>query len=296
MKFRTIVLGVAGAVFLVGISISSASFFLASAFQEASAQSRVLMSSMRYQMTADMYHDSMRGIVYRAMYASTTGDAAMASQANGEVVEYAQAFRDAIAAQGPLDLPEDIRAALGTVAAPLDGYISSAQLIVDKAGKAGAEAAKAQLADFETAFSTLEDAMANISDAIEAANVRAIKGAGDIAIFSDIANWSGIGITLMLVAAMLALSQRFVTRPLVAMTRTMQRLAEGDTQAMAEQQQPVAEIGAMAAALAVFREALASRANLTREAEANSRMTASKAAETLALNKSQFQSARRHRL
>jgi methyl-accepting chemotaxis protein len=286
MKFRTIVLGVSGAVFLVGISITGASFYVASAFQNASDQSRVLMSSMRYQMTADMYHDSMRGIVYRAMYAATAGDAAMASQANGEVAQYAQSFRDAIVAQGPLALPDEIRAALGTVAAPLDNYISSAQSIVGTAAKDGADAAKSQLPDFETAFSTLATAMAKISDAIEAANVKAAKGAENIADLANIADWSGIGITMALVAAMLALSQQFVTRPLVAMTRTMQRLADGDTEAKAEQRQPVAEIGAMAATLGVFREALVSRAKMSKEAEANTSMTASKAAETAALNKS----------
>ncbi len=35
------------------------------------------MSSMRDHMTADMMHDSMRGVVFRAMYAAVNADAAM---------------------------------------------------------------------------------------------------------------------------------------------------------------------------------------------------------------------------
>jgi len=286
MKFRSIVLGVAGAVLVAGAVISGASFFVASKFEAVSGESRVLMSSMRHQMTADMFHDSMRGIVYRAMYAATVNDQAMAAETQGEVEEYGNAFRAEIAAQAPLALPEDVRAALGTVAGPLDSYISSAQSIVATAATEGVDRARGQLADFEAAFTTLEGAMSKISDTIQTANDRATQSAEAVAMFSDFANWGGIVNTLGLVTAMLLLSGRFVTRPLIALTQTMQRLADGDTNARPEERQPVTEIGAMARTLGVFREALVNRGVLAREAEDSARVIAGKAAEAAALNTS----------
>ena len=75
MKFGTIVAGVCGAVLLTGAVMSGSSFLVGKSFTDVRAVSGALMSSMREQMTADMMHDAMRGVVYRALYAAASGDA-----------------------------------------------------------------------------------------------------------------------------------------------------------------------------------------------------------------------------
>jgi len=66
----------------------------------------------------------------------------------------------------------------------------------------------------------------------------------------------------------------------------MRRLAEGDLSAAADDRQAVDEIGAMAATLKVFADALRSRAELASGAEASARLDAKRAAESANLNRS----------
>ena len=69
IRFRSLVMALCAALLAIGVIVSGASFYVSAAFKDSGARSETLMSSMRDHMTADMLHDSMRGIVFRAMYA-----------------------------------------------------------------------------------------------------------------------------------------------------------------------------------------------------------------------------------
>ena len=110
LTFRSIVLGVCSVVLVIGLAVSGASFYVSSGFKQASQQTDVLMSAMRNHMTGDMYHDSMRGVVFHALYAGAVNDPAMAKEVSVEVREFADRFREILVDQKALDLPPAIRA------------------------------------------------------------------------------------------------------------------------------------------------------------------------------------------
>ncbi len=168
LKF--IVRTVCCAVLVIGLCITGVNFWVSNQFKEASLRSETLMTSMRHHMTSDMMHDTMRGVVYKVMYAGTIGDTAMIREVLAETGEYSAQFRGEIAAQHDLDLPADVRVALTEVAGPLDGYIGTAENIgkLVAAGRSGE--ATAALPAFNESFSRLEGAMSDMSDAIETAN------------------------------------------------------------------------------------------------------------------------------
>ncbi|MDB5588924.1 MAG: hypothetical protein JWP26_3894 [Devosia sp.] len=286
MKFATMVACLSGAVLLTGALMSGSSFYVGNAFVKAGEASSVLMVSMREQMTADMMHDAMRGVVYRSLYAALAADTAMAAETTSELTEYSQAFHTAIDAQGDLDLPADIRSALDAIAVPLDGYITSAETLVGLASAGKVADAEAQLPAFEAAFGTLETGMSDVSDTIEGDNARATVAASAVGLLSSVTSWVGAGLIGLLVLMLVLLSGKFVTRPLVGMTASMGRLVEGDLSVTANDKQAIDEIGAMAGALRVFAEALRSRAELTSSAEASARLDAQRAAESANLNRS----------
>ncbi|MDB5536150.1 MAG: hypothetical protein JWQ65_1025 [Devosia sp.] len=286
MKFATMVACLSGAVLLTGALMSGSSFYVGNAFVKAGEASSVLMVSMREQMTADMMHDAMRGVVYRSLYAALAADTAMAAETTSELTEYSQAFHTAIDAQGDLDLPADIRSALDAIAVPLDGYITSAETLVGLASAGKVADAEAQLPAFEAAFGTLETGMSDVSDTIEGDNARATVAASAVGLLSSVTSWVGAGLIGLLVLMLVLLSGKFVTRPLVGMTASMGRLLEGDLSVTANDKQAIDEIGAMAGALRVFAEALRSRAELTSSAEASARLDAQRAAESANLNRS----------
>ena len=102
IRFGTIAVGLSVVVLAVGLAIAGSSLWVSNGFKRSGAESATLMSSMRDHMTADMMHDSMRGVVFRAMYAALNNDPAMLADARAEVDEYGGIFRDSIAA---LSLP-----------------------------------------------------------------------------------------------------------------------------------------------------------------------------------------------
>ena len=286
MRFGTIVAGVCATVLLTGSVLIGSSFFVGRAFEAARDESSTLMTSMRQQMFADMMHDTMRGVVYRSLYAANVGDSAMSAAATAEIAEYGASFTDAIAAQDALQLPADIRASLDTVAAPLEAYIGTANAIVAQAASGEADAAKAALPDFEASFSVLEEAMAGVSDTIEAGNVRNNAQSEAATMLSRVASLGGLAVIIALATAMLLLSRRFIVMPMTVMTTSMQGLADGQLEVSVPERQPVSEMAAMASTLSVFRDALRSRAELAANADVSTRLTARRAEQSAQLNRS----------
>ena len=92
---------------------------MAGSFMQVGRETNILMQALRAHMTADMLHDSLRGVVFRALYGGVTQDRAMSQSAIEELAEYGGAFRDAIAREDALDLPEELRLKIETVATPL---------------------------------------------------------------------------------------------------------------------------------------------------------------------------------
>lgn len=215
----------------------------------------MIAESIRHHMEGDMMHDALRGDVLLALKASAAGDAAELDAVKQEVADHANSFREAVAANESLPLPEDISATLQALKPNLDSYINSAKNIVAVAGQDPASA-NAQFADFMTAFEALEEDMGTASDQIQAA-------ADDIN--STAAAQRG-QLQLLLVAALLAsagivglfsfLTIRAVVTPINEMSNAMNTLAKGNTSVTIPATGRKDEIGAMASSVLVFKTSM----------------------------------------
>ena len=128
----------------------------------------MIAESIRHHMEGDTMHDALRGDVLLALRASAAGDTAELDAVNQEVADHANAFREAIAANEELTLPEDVRATLEAIKPNLDAYINAAKNIVATAGQ-DPVSANAQFPEFMTSFETLEADMGAAADEIQAA-------------------------------------------------------------------------------------------------------------------------------
>ena len=122
---RWVVMALGALIVGIGVLFSGLNYIVSSSFKQSTTQSEILMSSMRSHMTADMMHDSLRGVVFHAMYAGATADAAMIAASQAELAEYSAEFRASIAAQDQLDVPASVKAAATAVKEPLDGYLKA---------------------------------------------------------------------------------------------------------------------------------------------------------------------------
>jgi methyl-accepting chemotaxis protein len=284
VKFGAVVMVLSVVVLAVGLGVAGSSLWVSNDFKGTSADSATLMSAMRNQVTADMYHDTLRGVVFRAMYAALNNDAGMGKDAQVELKEYSQDFRDQIDAQKPLNLPPAVRTAIDGLQAPLDDYIAGAASVVDKAVSGDVDGAKAALPGFDDKFKALEGKMDAASNSIEAYNDQLTNRAMSVARSADIANWGGVAVTLILGIAMVLLSRRFVSKPLTAATSTLSRLADGEVDVDVNPRQAITELAEMSRTVEVFRDAIRSRMELTKQADAAAALNVNRVEQTSALN------------
>jgi len=284
MRFGIMAMLLSGTVLVVGLGVVGGSLWVSEAFKQSSADSTTLMSALRNQMTADMYHDSMRGVVYREMFAALYNDAELLQAAQVETYDYSQKFLDAIEAQKPLDLPPNIRKATDDLAEPLNAYISAAQGLVDKAAEGNVQGAADSLKGFDDTFRKLEVSMAAASDAIEAEHTRVVGQTMSLATIANIINYAGLAVILLLSGAIAFLSQRMVARQLVTTTNNLTRLASGDLEVETGKAQLITELEAIDGAIEVFRDALRNRDELSRVADEAAIATKARVTETTALN------------
>jgi methyl-accepting chemotaxis protein len=278
------VLAQSAALLLIGLLIAGAGFFVSSNFDRSSTHAQTMMASMRAHMTADMLHDSLRGVVLRSLYAGSRADFTTVKATAVQVQEYADAFRATVARQDTLDVPPAVRAALEGVRAPLEAYLAEAIAIVEMVNKLKMIDAQKELPAFDEAFAALEDDMSAVSDAIEGANAAQLSGTAGDAQMAQIINWGGLGLILVLVVATVVLSRMTMIAPLSRMTGDFNRLADGDLEVEAQGNHVVTEINALAKVLGVFREALRNRDMLAGEAEVSARQVAARANAAASLN------------
>ena len=141
------------------------------------------------------------------------------------------------------------------------------------------------LPEFDASFTTLEVAMASVSDMITAGERRNEQSSQGARTLSQVVNTGGLVVILLLAGAMVVLGQRFVTKPIAAMTRNMGELADGKLDVAIAAQQTIAEISAMSKALQIFQGALRSRAALAASADVTSQRDALRHSQSSQLNK-----------
>ncbi len=284
LRFHTVVLLVAGAIVAYGLLLTTMSAWTSAKFTDAGERSLTMLTSMREHMTADMMHDGLRGVVFRAMYAAEKNDATMLAQAKNEIGEYGGIFRNALSAQDALDLPQTVRTSLAAVKAPLDAYIAKAEELIDTAIKGDRVTAEAGLADFDATFKGLENVMSSVSDAIEAATKTVTADASASSQSAQFVDIASLVLTLVLGVALVLLSRKFISGPLVKMTKAMRDLAGGMHDIDTSGVQRIGEIQAMQGVIGTYKNALADRSRLAVEAEQSSARTEAKAKEVDALN------------
>jgi methyl-accepting chemotaxis protein len=242
---------------LVAIAFSvlqgGVSLLVTRAFQAGGEQSAALMTSMRHHMTADMMHDNLRGIVFRALYGVAVKDAEMAAEAGKDIGESAATFRKEIAAQDPLDLPDPVRKALGSVKAPLEAYISAGEALVKQAQQGKLDEARAALPAFLTAFKTLETEMARVAEAIEQANSSQVEDGAAFARQITIFNIVLLGLGVLLYLTLVLQFHKRILRPIGEVSAALAALARGDLEERKMPESRVEEVANLTQSLQHFR-------------------------------------------
>ncbi len=283
IAFSTVFLFLGAMMLTLGLTLTTLTVVSSNAFRKASDDGVVILATLRDHLTADMYHDGMRGLVYKALFSGATLKMAGTESAVVDLKAMAERFTAIVTAERDLGLPEQVRAGIEELRAPLNSYIAAAEAIGELALGGKNSDAQELLPAFEVAFTTLEASMLSLTDTIEAANLAVQEeaaGASQLAFYGVVA---ALVLSLAVVIAMVVTTNRLVSRPIVQMITALRALSNGDTKIAISGVMRITEIATMQGVMGTYRDALEDRGRLVVETEAANAIVAKRTIETNAL-------------
>ncbi|WDU64981.1 methyl-accepting chemotaxis protein [Pseudomonas poae] len=164
IKLRLMLLIATG--LLTALIMSLAGYLGNTRMGDAVQNNEVSMTVLRNHMEADMMHDALRADVLSAMLVGLDKSTSTRAEVSNSLKEHAEHFRQVLADNLKLPLDDALKANLEKIKPSLDTYVNAGERIVALALD-NPEAARAELGNFNAAFSQLEDQMASLSELIE---------------------------------------------------------------------------------------------------------------------------------
>ncbi|NKM20208.1 HAMP domain-containing protein [Rhizobium laguerreae] len=255
------------AIFALAGGATGVGIWSASILSENNAEVARTAHILRNHMQADMMHDALRSDVLASLLASNPAAGIDVDTVKADLAEHEASFREMLDANKALAADDKTKTILASVEPPLLAYIASATQIVELAGKDPTAAMKA-LPDFMAQFSTLEAAMEQAGDQITAASEEISNRSSDINASVDIVLEALLASAALFAFGLYFLTRKTVTKPILSLSGDMQRLAGGDTAIACTGIGRTDEIGTMASAVEVFRQAAIANKQLEKDAEA----------------------------
>ncbi len=221
---------------------------------------------LRNHMQADMMHDALRADVIASLLASNPDAGISYKDVKQDLAEHVASFRAMIAENKDLATDPDTQQVLKGVEPPMLAYVEGASKIVGIA-ESEPTAAMAALPDFMEQFTALETAMEVAGDNIEkvAQNIGAESKDTSVLIYYVL--YSLLILAVLFSGLMFFVFRRTMSKPILALSTDMTQLAAGNTDISGTGIGRKDEIGLMAAAVEVFRQAVISKKRIEEEAE-----------------------------
>ncbi|MCV9943961.1 HAMP domain-containing protein [Rhizobium sp. WYCCWR 11279] len=255
------------AIFALAGGAAGVGIWSASILSENNAEVARSAQILRNHMQADMMHDALRSDALASLLASNPAAGIDPAAVKADLAEHEASFREMLDANKALAVDDKTKTILAGVERPLLAYIASATQIVELAGKDPTAAMKA-LPEFMAQFSTLEAAMEQAGDQITAASEEISNRSSDINASVDIVLEALLASAALFAFGLYFLTRKTVTKPILSLSGDMQRLAGGDTAIACTGIGRTDEIGTMASAVEVFRQAAIANKQLEKDAEA----------------------------
>ena len=237
---------------LISLGVNGFALWVQQRMSDQIGSQYLALQAVRNHLEGDMMHDALRADVFGALLSASDPAVAKPEDVKADLAEHLGNFQDAVEANRALPLPEVITADLSSVDQPLSEYIAAAQSSVQTALTDRAAAVAAMPAFLER-FGALEDALGKISDEIVTFATGVQQESDDIAAFSRMALWAAFGVTVAIFLCLGIYSTKAIIGPLLRLTATIKRLAQGDLAVTVADMHRKDELGEMASAIDRFR-------------------------------------------
>jgi len=241
-------LGITVAILAICGATGAAGWWGVASLADKMTRSGETMMALRHHMEGDMMHDALRADVLMALQVAQTGDARQQDQVMADLQEHVKTLETAMQANRELALGPAVQQALTQVQAPLAAYVGEAQKMVRMAFE-NSHMAAAAFPQFMQSFSAMEEALANVSDGMEAAASAAEEAGAARATEAEILMLVALALAVMAAVGIYLYAGRAVVRPVTAATDAIEGLALGKESVEFDFGDRKDEIGRMGAAL-----------------------------------------------
>lgn len=221
---------------------------------------------LRNHMQADMMHDALRADVLAAIMSSNPSAGVSKDAVKADLAEHRASFIEMVESNRKLADDPATQKVLAELDVPLATYIDGATKLVELA-TADPAAALAALPPFLEQFSALEGAMEDAGDQIALVSQAAVERSGNMQTTVSTVLGGLLVVACAFSLSLYLLTRRSVTRPILALSSDMKRLAEGQTDIDCAGKGRSDEIGSMASAVEIFRQAAIAQRGLEQKAE-----------------------------
>ncbi len=128
---------------------------------------QVHLPAVRAQMTADMMHDGLTGVVYRAVVAGDDSNQEELTAVEADLKDVSETFSKTIAEIEGYAISDESRKNLEEVKPALKAYTDQASTIVSLVKSGKISEAKTKLPEFQKAFGDLEETLGGFGDKIQ---------------------------------------------------------------------------------------------------------------------------------
>jgi methyl-accepting chemotaxis protein len=141
----------------------------------------VELPSLRTQMTIDMMHDGLTGVVYKSIIAGEDSNAEDLKIVRAEFGDVKKTFEESFAALKTMELQKDVIEKQQIAEPAVTAYLASADEVISLVEKGKLSEAKQKLPEFQKAFDELEELLGQFGDTIQSGGVAYGKEATEFA-------------------------------------------------------------------------------------------------------------------
>lgn len=213
-----------------GMVVLSALFFYSQKIMSQNSKSvgRVYLPAVRAITNADMMHDGLRAVVYRAVYAAENGDNQSMEETLTELSEFKDNFRHQLDICESLPVDAKVKEAVTIVRPEMEAYLAGAAEMVNLAKSGDLKSFRAKLPEFQNLFSKLEADMEVLGENTEKM--------ADVSVETGEAQSRNLLLTyiiilllvMILVSALSIWIGSAIVKPIQSTARELKKVAAGD--------------------------------------------------------------------
>jgi methyl-accepting chemotaxis protein len=229
------------------------------------ARSAQVTAMLQQLLDVDIAHDHVRTDILAAVVARDGTFGITMDEVRKELAEHEARARDGLAETLERATTDEQKAMVGSVKGPLETSIGAAERVIALIGHDTGEAAQA-MSGYQEQFEAAESAIDKTTEALGAEQHANIDEGLQASQHTRILMLGLLGISIVLAGLTVLAVRRSLVKPLLGMAAAMKKLASGDVSIEVPSTSRKDEIGAMAAALLAFKEAMSERQRLEAEA------------------------------